>query len=74
MTYHNSAARSGAYKVPGLTTAAAATVTKVTSFAPILSGHIYAQPLYWKPKGGAGELIVAHRKQPRLCAECHHRR
>jgi outer membrane protein assembly factor BamB len=59
VTYHNSVGRSGAYKVAGLTTAAAASVTKVAGFAPILTGHIYAQPLYWKPKGAAGELIVA---------------
>jgi outer membrane protein assembly factor BamB len=59
VTYHNNVGRTGAYKVPGLTTAAAASVTKVAGFAPILNGHIYAQPLYWKPKGAAGELIVA---------------
>ena len=59
VTYHNSPARSGAYVVPGLTTASAASITKVAGFAPALTGHIYAQPLYWKPKGGTAELIVA---------------
>jgi hypothetical protein len=59
LTYHNSPARTGAYKVPGLTVAAAATVTPDTSFSATLSGHIYAQPLYWQPKGGAAEVIVA---------------
>ena len=59
LTYHNSVGRTGAYKVPGLTITAAASVTKVTDFAPVLSGNIYAQPLYWKPQGGPAELIVA---------------
>jgi hypothetical protein len=59
VTYHNSPSRSGAYVVPGLTLAAAATLTKVAGFAPKLTGHIYAQPLYWKPKGGTAELVVA---------------
>lgn len=59
VTYHNSSARTGAYRVPGLTTAAAASITRNTAFSPVLTGHVYAQPLYWKPKGGAAELIVA---------------
>jgi hypothetical protein len=59
VTYHNSPARTGEYKVPGLTLTAAATVTRDTAFAPALTGHIYAQPLYYTPKGGTPELIVA---------------
>jgi hypothetical protein len=59
VTYHNSQSRNGAYKVPGLTTAAAATMKLDTSFNGVVSGAVYAQPLYWAPKGGTAELIVA---------------
>jgi outer membrane protein assembly factor BamB len=59
VTYHNNVGRTGAYKVPGLTLAAAASVTKVADFAPVLTGNMYAQPLYWEPAGGPPELIVA---------------
>jgi hypothetical protein len=58
-TYHNSAARSGAYKVAGLTLAAAATMQPDKNFKATISGDVYAQPLYWHPTNGAAELIVA---------------
>ena len=59
-TYHNSNTRSGLYTVPGLTTTAAATLQLDTGFSATISGNVYAQPLYWKPKGSkTGELIVA---------------
>jgi outer membrane protein assembly factor BamB len=59
VTYHNSVGRTGAYKVPGLTLTAAGSVTKVADFAPVLTGNMYAQPLYWAPPGGPAQLIVA---------------
>lgn len=60
LTYHNSNRRHGLYVVPGLTFAAAATMHRDARFAPVLTGKIYAQPLYWHPQGsGRGQVIVA---------------
>lgn len=60
VTYHNAPDRSGDYIVPGLTAAAAANLHQDSNFHAILSGNIYAQPLYWKPSGAKiGLLIVA---------------
>ncbi|HTZ70621.1 MAG TPA: hypothetical protein VMB71_08230 [Acetobacteraceae bacterium] len=59
VTYHNSQTRAGAYKVPDLTTKAAATMAPDTGFNATVSGSVYAQPLYWHPQGQPGELIVA---------------
>ena len=59
-TYHGDAARSGHYVVPGLTWARAATARPVAGFDGRVQGHVYAQPLYWRPPGAAhGRLIVA---------------
>jgi outer membrane protein assembly factor BamB len=58
-TYHNGTGRHGAYTVPNLTTAAAATVKPLSGFSGAVTGNIYAQPLYWQPKGGTPEVIVA---------------
>ncbi len=60
VTYHNSLHRHGDYIVPGLTLAAAAHVHRDTAFKGKVIGHVYAQPLYWKPPGASrGEVIVA---------------
>ncbi|HEX4157893.1 MAG TPA: PQQ-binding-like beta-propeller repeat protein [Rhizomicrobium sp.] len=60
VTYHNSLTRHGDYVVPGLTISAAGGMHLDTRFSARLSGHIYAQPLYWFPPGAkSGELIVA---------------
>jgi outer membrane protein assembly factor BamB len=60
ITYHNAADRSGTYKVPGLTFAAAAKLHLDAAFHATISGNVYAQPLYWRPAGAkAGLLIVA---------------
>ncbi len=59
-TYHGDSARTGRYVVPGLTWTAAASAHRVRDFDGRVEGHIYAQPLYWKPAGAAhGMLIVA---------------
>jgi hypothetical protein len=58
--YHAAADRSGRYIVPGLTWQTAAWMHRDQSFAGAVSGHIYAQPLYWRPPGSArGMVIVA---------------
>jgi len=58
VTYHNGNHRHGAYIVPGLTIAAAANMQPDSKFKPTISGHIYAQPLFWKPKGANRGLVV----------------
>jgi hypothetical protein len=60
VTYHNSLNRHGDYVVPGLTLDAAAGMHLDKAFKAKLSGHIYAQPLFWKPSGSSdGEVITA---------------
>ena len=58
VTYHNSLQRSGAYTIPNLTLAAAANVKSDSTFQATVSGHIYAQPLYWKPKDATQGLVI----------------
>lgn len=59
LMYHNSLDRHGDYTVPGLTLAAAANVHLDKAFHAKISGHVYAQPLFWKPSSGDDEVIVA---------------
>jgi outer membrane protein assembly factor BamB len=60
ITYHNGNHRHGAYVVPDLTLAAAAKIQRDIHFNASVNGHVYAQPLYWSPKGASrGEVIVA---------------
>jgi len=59
LTYHNGNARHGAYIEPTLTQTAAATMKLDTGFNGSVSGNVYAQPLFWHPKGGAAVVIVA---------------
>jgi hypothetical protein len=59
LTYHNSQSRTGAYKVPGLTLAAAATVKPDTNFSGVVNGNVYAQPLMWHAANARDKLIVA---------------
>jgi hypothetical protein len=59
-TYHGSADRSGNFVVPTLTWERARSVHLDPSFHPRISGHVYAQPLYWRLPGSAsGQLFVA---------------
>jgi outer membrane protein assembly factor BamB len=58
-TYHNGNTRHGDYTVPGLTRAQAAKMHLEAGFNGVVIGNIYAQPLFWHPKGSAGEVIVA---------------
>ena len=60
LTYHGSANRSGNFIVPALTSERARNIHLDRSFRPTISGHLYAQPLYWRPPGSAsGQLVVA---------------
>jgi outer membrane protein assembly factor BamB len=58
VTYHNSNQRDGAYTIPGLTLAAAANMQRDAKFDGTISGHVYAQPLFWKPKGAKHGLVI----------------
>ena len=60
LTYHGSADRSGNFIVPTLTWERARNTHLEQSFHPTISGHLYAQPLYWRgPRPAAGQLVVA---------------
>jgi hypothetical protein len=59
-SYHGDASRSGNFTMPGLTGDNARRLRLDRGFAPRFPGHLYAQPLYWRPPGAAsGVLIVA---------------
>ena len=59
-TYHASADRSGNFILPGLTWERARNIHLDPSFHPRFAGHLYAQPLYWRPPGSvSGQLLVA---------------
>lgn len=58
--YHHTGDRSGQYVVPGLTWLSAPHLHRDAGFDGRVEGHVYAQPLYWRPPGAAhGLLIVA---------------
>lgn len=57
-TYHADAARSGHYVVPGLTWARAGYFKRDMGFDGRVPGHVYAQPLYWRPLGAARGLVI----------------
>jgi hypothetical protein len=58
VTYHNSNQRTGAYALPTLTIAAAANMRRDSRFDGTISGHVYAQPLFWQPKGAKNGLVI----------------
>jgi PQQ enzyme repeat len=58
VTYHNSNQRDGAYTIPDLTIAAAANLHRDAKFDGTISGHVYAQPLFWEPKGTRPGLVI----------------
>lgn len=57
-TYHAAANRSGNYVAPGLTYAAAAGLHPDTAFHGVVSGKVYAQPLYWQSPDGKTRLVI----------------
>jgi len=59
-TYHGRVDRSGNFVMPAFTWEGARALRLDPGFAPRFPGHLYAQPLYWRPPGRkAGILIVA---------------
>ncbi len=60
LVYHGNAARSGNFVVPNLTWDRARSLHLDEQFHPSVMGHVYAQPLYWHPRGSrSGVLFVA---------------
>src|SRR5262249_18893603 len=60
LSYHGSAERSGHFIIPRLTWERGRSLHIDQNFHARFSGHVYAQPLYWRPAGsGAGILVVA---------------
>ncbi len=57
-TYHADVARTGHYVVPGLTWARAGDLHQDTAFDGRVQGHVYAQPLYWRPPGAPHGLVI----------------
>ncbi len=59
-TYHGHSDRSGNFVVPGLTWEKARSLRSDRGFNAAVSGHVYAQPLYWRaPGSSSGMLLVA---------------
>jgi len=56
--YRNSPDRSGHFVVPGLTWDLSRNIHLDTGFRAEIVGHIYAQPLYWRPPSSDRGLLV----------------
>ena len=57
--YHGAPDRAGNYIVPGLNWQSAGTVRRIQEFDGAIEGHVYAQPLYWRPPGTERGIVVA---------------
>jgi hypothetical protein len=58
--YHADPGRSGNFVVPSLTWDRTTSMQLDGNFRPRISGHVYAQPLYWRESGSSsGDLLVA---------------
>jgi len=58
LTYHGRSDRHGNYTMPALSWENARALRLDTGFAPRFEGHLYAQPLYWRPPGAAAGLLI----------------
>jgi hypothetical protein len=59
LTYHGAASRSGNFVVPALTWDKARALHLDRSFDARVSGHLYAQPLYWRAPGSNAAMLIA---------------
>ena len=57
--YHGAPDRAGNYIAPGLTWLAAAAIHRSSEFDGAIEGHVYAQPLYWRPSDAQRGSIIA---------------
>src|SRR5215472_12061006 len=51
--------RAGHYIVPSLNWQTVSAVHRFQAFDGNVEGHIYAQPLYWRPPGAGSALVIA---------------
>src|SRR6266700_3692300 len=58
LTYHGSPDRSGNFVVPGLTWERAGTLHLDEKFHARVSGHVYAQPLFWPAAGSSSGMLL----------------
>jgi len=58
LTYHGDPARSGHFFVPGLDWDHARGLRLDENFRAKVSGHVYAQPLYWRGSGSIAPLLL----------------
>ena len=58
LTYHGAADRSGHYIIPALTWDRARALRLDADFRARVSGHIYAQPLYWRPPDSNSRILL----------------
>ena len=59
-TYHGHSDRSGNFVVPGLTWEKARSLRSDRGFNAAVSGHVYAQPLYWRAPGSSSGMLRLH--------------
>src|SRR6516165_1646300 len=58
LSYHGSPERSGHFVVPGLTWERARSLRLDQNFHARVSGHVYAQPLYWRAAGSQLRMLL----------------
>jgi hypothetical protein len=58
LTYHGSIDRSGTFVFPSLMWDHARALHMDTGFQARFSGHLYAQPLYWRPPGSPSAMLI----------------
>jgi outer membrane protein assembly factor BamB len=58
LNYHNDAARSGHFVVPGLGWERARALHLDRGFDARVAGHLYAQPLYWRAPGANAAMVL----------------
>lgn len=58
-SYHGAPDRAGNFIVPGLNQQSAPMIHRAQGFDGRIDGHVYAQPLYWRPDGTAHGYVIA---------------
>jgi hypothetical protein len=58
LSYHGHSNRSGNFVVPALTWDRARSLHLDEGFRPLVSGHVYAQPLYWRAPGSNSAILI----------------
>src|ERR1700730_3261606 len=58
LSYHGHSDRSGNFVVPALTWDRARSLHLDEDFRPPVTGHVYAQPLYWRAPGSNSAILI----------------